>query len=489
MNSSMKKLLTAGVILALFTFIVPTHAVVIGNWEGTPDNCIDWGNKLSIDDASNMPSIYGYDSTVGVTNGSQSLHVIQSGYGQRLAFRLNAAERAAFMANSVFSIDVSVAASGGLYTAGYTNIEEVHMNAPGAGWTAVASGTPLQFMWWGTAGARTQPLVINYSAFRNAITTTEYIEIVITLNIAGGAPADIYFDNAQLYGGTGVLGSYAQEVSADKPALWLRFESGIRVDSSGNNYWTFAGAGATQSLNTGIGNTVSLDGTSGGCVAAANKTTDPGWSNLFADTYAFVPDDVTFEFWAKGSTMHQYGFFFHQIKTDETKAPGMGNSGGTIRILNGAGGFWYTGITTPLDNVWHHFVVTYDEQAGGVSYAMKIQLYIDGVFKASTTVGTSAIPAKLGPELDHIVIGGANDKGYVWNTFTGLVDEFAIYQGVLTADRIAIHHGAGMCAMTRGDVNGDCAVDLKDFAALASSWLLCNNPTLFRSDPECMASW
>ena len=96
---------------------------------------------------------------------------------------------------------------------------------------------------------------------------------------------------------------------------------------------------------------------------------------------------------------------------------------------------------------------------------------------------------KLGPEFDHVCIGGANDLGYTWNNYAGYMDEFAIYEGVLSADRIGIHYGAGLCAMSKGDITGDCKVNLSDFAIVASNWLLCNDPSLFGSDPACSASW
>lgn len=182
-------------------------AHLLASWEGTPDNSIDWGNKLSVDDPCNMPvqvtgnAGYNY-STVGVTEGSQSLEVSQSGWAQSLTIRLDAAAKAAFMTTEhVFEIDMSVRAYDDydpIITGGYTQIYEVAMNAPGAGFQGVATGTPLNFYWWEGSGARTATLSVNYRAFRALITETSYIEIIFALNTGGGAPPEMYFDNARL---------------------------------------------------------------------------------------------------------------------------------------------------------------------------------------------------------------------------------------------------------------------------------------------------
>ena len=297
------------VTLAVLTLAVPASADVINDFEGTAGNAVDWngGTPISVDDSSINPSVYDYDSTIGVTSGSQSLLLNKCGYAQTLSFQLDAAQKAVFMNNSYFSIDVTVAASGGVYTAGYTNIEEVAMNAPGPGFTAVASGTPLQFYWWGSAGERTETLIVDYSDFRDAITATDYIEIVITTNPGGGAPCEIYFDNAQLFGGLGKLRAYEEEVLADSPVLYLQMEvdgaynsgsgNGVMIDSSGNDYWAAYRADSEFVPNGGIGNCRYLPNVGGQNALAAGKAAEFDWTFDFSDDHAFAPDDITFEFW------------------------------------------------------------------------------------------------------------------------------------------------------------------------------------------------
>ena len=340
MSNQIKVLLVAFTVTAILA-VVPASAVVINDFEGSAGNAIDWSSGLDIDADPN----YSY-AAVGVTSGSQSVRLDQCGWAQSLAFKLDTAQKADFMANSYFSIDMSVAATPGI-TSGYTQIYEVVMNAPGPGWTAVATGTPLNFYWWDGRPTETQTLFVDYSAFRQAITTTDYIEIILTTNNGGGAPCEMYFDNAQLYGGTGELGDYENEVMLDSPALYLQMEtdgafnsgsgSGVMIDSSGNNFWAAYRADVEFWANEGIGNCRYLPGNDGqNAIGAANSTEFPGWTFDFSDTYAFAADDISFELWFNADVdLGAYDVFFHQVGTRLYQAPGLGNSDGTLRVLNG----------------------------------------------------------------------------------------------------------------------------------------------------------
>lgn len=186
-------------VLAGLMLGVQAPALVIGNWEAMPnsgDGWIDWGQgQVPIE---TLPAKYSV-GTVGATLGSQSLRVDQSGWAQSLAIKLDAAQRAAFMSSFLFEVDVSVRANDGSISGGYSQIFAVYMNAAGPGWTDVTpSGVPLNFYWWPGSPQRTQTLSVDYTAFRNAITSTGYIEIILALNTGGGAPTDMYFDNARL---------------------------------------------------------------------------------------------------------------------------------------------------------------------------------------------------------------------------------------------------------------------------------------------------
>jgi hypothetical protein len=198
--------------------------------------------------------------------------------------------------------------------------------------------------------------------------------------------------------------------------------------------------------------------------------------------------------------------FFQQAGawTKEPNAPGLGTidvdpndpNVPVLRVLAGSQ-WWYPGVNTPNDvNNWHQLVVTYDENEINPGHDMGIQLYVDGVRAGSTTIVDDVdYQALLGPELSHLMIGSMNDWGLAYNNWAGYIDEFSIYAGVLSADRIAAHYAAWQpsnCAEAierglglKGDLDGDCDVDFYDYAIFASEWLKCDDP----SNPNCTANW
>ncbi len=305
--------------------------------------------------------------------------------------------------------------------------------------------------------------------------------------------------------------SYVEEVMDDNPVLYLRFEEFPLVDSSANSYWVAHNTGVQLSpfeTSWGIDNSVYIPNSADNAVAAGPAAAMPADLTLTGDNYAFADGDITFEFWVNSTGMDAYATIFQQGRT-ELVAPGIGNSNGTLRILCGDDGnpdnnqnWTYTGAATPLDGKWHHIVLTYDEIDPD---HMTIELYKDGAKVSTKAITSTTGQAKLGPELNHLVIGGtgtytATNPG---NRFSGLIDEFAVYAGVLSESRVATHYAAGLAAMKpktcrqvwikgqglTADVDKDCDVDLTDFAAVASGWLLCNDPALFGTDPDCAANW
>lgn len=136
-----------------------------------------------------------------------------------------------------------------------------------------------------------------------------------------------------------------------------------------------------------------------------------------------------------------------------------------------------------------------------------------------------AARGRMGPESQSLLIGGFGDRGYPFNCFAGYIDEFAIYNGVLSSERIQAHYDAwkpqsceelwargnpdgdwdsdsdGTPAGTSGpvhwdiiqgqyvgmlaDLNQDCYIDLVDFALLAEDWAKCNTP----GDSNCEVTW
>jgi len=124
--------------------------------------------------------------------------------------------------------------------------------------------------------------------------------------------------------------------------------------------------------------------------------------------------------------------------------PGPGNEGamlvdrrtssGTVIVLNDAGNIWIQcaggansfAAGQVIDDLWHHVAVTYDQSAGGY-----VAIYMDGVSQGSQP--NSA--AWSWPAAQQIELGRSHD-GW-WRRYDGLMDDFRIYNRVLTDTEIA----------------------------------------------------
>jgi len=242
--------------------------------------------------------------------------------------------------------------------------------------------------------------------------------------------------------------SYAEEVNADNPVVWIRFDSEDDVlDETGNNWVTYGSLGHVVSGAGYAGNSFLFDVNEGasGAFAAAVCKNPAGPSSVYGNQWAFAPNDITIEFWYKTlpdgqAQPNTYGMLFQQIGpwTNEPQAPAVGNSSGTVRIFGGSG-VDYT-VSGHFNGQWHHYVVTYDEDYDDVPDNMKADLYIDGEWKAEALFTDAG--SFLGPELDHMVFGAENSYDYSYNVMPGYWDEIAVYDGILSADRIAIHYAA-----------------------------------------------
>jgi hypothetical protein len=334
-----------------------------------------------------------------------------------------------------------------------------------------------------------------------------------------------------------VTGTYESEVLADSPALYLRFNTRAvdpcdpnlyrLVDSSGHNCWAVTNSTARIEPTMGSeGNAVYLDG---GWVAAANRTSDPHNNPpLFGPEYGFASSvsSITFEFWLRDpapDTVDSYACFFNQCPYDANNnsynsvySPRITRStaDGTIFFgderNNGAGSggaAWCNGAyKNAADPNWHYYVVEYNVvTVNGQPNNVNLRWFTDlGSYKNSSyprydAQGNTFWRGYVGPFLDHILIGNKGDRfnpGY--NPVRVYMDEFAIYQGLLSPGRMAAHYAAWRphsCAEIRdrglatisGDRNADCKVNFYDFAELASDWAQCNDPQV--GAPRCPPNW
>lgn len=495
MNNRIKVLTVFSAAFLVFAFAMPVSAVVINGFEGTAGNAIDWGTKASIDGDVN----YSYDTTAAyVTEGTQSIHRSNiSGYHETLALRLDAAQRAEFMAHDIFSIDVAVPANTDT-NGGWIEVNQVSLNIEGYGYVGQFASAPAFFGYWSGSPVQKRTLVVDYRKQKASMPASPgYIEIVIATN-SDGVRTHMYFDNAQLR--TMPSSVYEYEVLLDNPRGWIRFEDS---NSKNGSSFPFSQPGHTQNYKyvwgpsgNGNGLITQIPSYAGLGTAAEFSGNQNCVSSGVVDT-VFDPN-MTIELWMKATNPGDWSRLLQQNQGDGTNncyGIGIGSDGSLFVQGGGAGADWYGASGGSVkDGNWHHVVVTYQQ----IGADLKKQCYIDGVLKGSTThIGKSLTRTQ-----NVLTIGSEGSEWWQWNTYHGALDEIAFYRGVLSAERIAAHYTAASIPTPRtcedvlalgwgltGDVNRDCEVNLSDFAEVARSWMLCNNPALFGSDPDCMQSW
>lgn len=340
---------------------------------------------------------------------------------------------------------------------------------------------------------------------------TIYIDLPYDINDEQWHHIVVTYDSNYIQDPLPDTNSYEEEVQSDNPILWLRFNDDIPQDSSGNDHWVSYGSAVDIKEKTGgIVKSVYFDKSEGegiyGVATMKGPNAPPMDANedigyqIYGDQYSFAPDDSTFEMWYRlPSTQKEFAIFFQQLGawTNEPRAPGVSNQGGNLRVFCGSDA-WEPGVSSYLDKLWHHLVVTYDEEYLGEPNTMYVELYVDGYKKSQEVFHDPN--AKLGPELTHLMVGAENDIGYTYNPLFRHADEFAIYEGILPPDRILAHYAAWQpktCAelIERGptysvvDMNEDCKINLYDFALFASQWANCNNPPDFGVESNCLPNW
>jgi hypothetical protein len=132
--------------------------------------------------------------------------------------------------------------------------------------------------------------------------------------------------------------------------------------------------------------------------------------------------------------------------------------------------------STLATDEWHMVTLTH---AGGT-----VALYADGLLMGTYTEAEPAFTLT-----DSLLMMGALPNGV--RSFNGLLDDVRIYNYPLDAFEVATLYtsmkpGETICAQLPAyDFNGDCIVDMLDFAEIASVWLECNEvPTCLTVNPQ-----
>jgi len=243
-----------------------------------------------------------------------------------------------------------------------------------------------------------------------------------------------------------IQADYQSTVLADNPLLYFRFEdagTGGDVDDDGS-----VGRGGTY-----IGDSITGIPSAPGLGIAAHlgqeNIFDGGGDCVSVDDSDFVfgLPDVTYEAWIKiaPGDLAYSRIFQHNGSWLEEGAPGVMMNTYEYGVIGGDKTNY--GLEAPTDDgEWHHVVITYDSGASTLK-----ELYVDGV-----SVGTASAPNDLSYDHELITIGAEGNQWWMYNHLKGAIDEFAIYEGILSECKIKVHYNA---LILDPDLDGDLVTD------------------------------
>ena len=121
-----------------------------------------------------------------------------------------------------------------------------------------------------------------------------------------------------------------------------------------------------------------------------------------------------------------------------------------------------------VDNQWHMVTGTYDAEAGVLA------IYVDGKLEAESQPSSNVALTN-----DFPVIFGSGTVFGDFSAYEGLIDKLSIYSYAISPFDVAMLYtdvaGGEICLeQPEYDFNGDCQVDILDFAMFATEWLECN---------------
>ena len=260
---------------------------------------------------------------------------------------------------------------------------------------------------------------------------------------ADGADAGDAGDAMSAYDGP----SYVAVVTADAPLAYLRLDDGagsaaptIRQSTghivSGATYGASVQLGVPGALAHDDDTAVAVDGGS----FAVDLTSDPVFSFPGLAPYSFevwvLPDGGNI-----ATDPTAYHSFWSRNEPDGS-AGRVAYSGGLIgnllfaeRLIDGDDGTGNINFVTAktAQNVWLHVVVTFDGR--------NHQLYFDGALQSARRWDAGL---DFQAPVDLLIGGQAPDtSGDEGTFFVGAIDELAVYDHALAADRIAYHYAVG----------------------------------------------
>lgn len=247
--------------------------------------------------------------------------------------------------------------------------------------------------------------------------------------------------------------TYEEEVLADNPFVYYRFnesEGNVAADSSGNGHdgvYVDVELGET-SAGEGLGTAARFDGVS---------------SLIEVPVLEFESDFLTIETWLNVDFI--IGRCCTSVFSPTGWEPGwlhynLGESARVEFALNSGGpnDRWTPDDALPLED-WTHVVSTYDAEEA------EARIWIDGE-EVEFDIPTFDTPQTVALIVEAQIGAWQNSR-----FLSGAIDEFAIYDTVLSEERILAHLNAAFGSSVEGDFDGDGARDVDDLDLLATAMM------------------
>lgn len=269
------------------------------------------------------------------------------------------------------------------------------------------------------------------SLFRSSFAVAEVIldggETSFKLERPGGAGLQINAAVLSQALSTQVTPSYTEEVLADSPVVYYRFEESsgetTAVDSSGNgNDGTYINNPTLGNPSgfIGLGNAVELDGVNQRIdMGPLNGGTQLGQSTIevWVNVDALSPGDCCTSIFST-DTFSNGNLHFNLKPGLDIEHAVAGGSPNNVNTADGAISF----------DQWAHIVATYD--AAGTE---EVLIYVNG-----TLIGSGLHNSGIFANFTAANIGSFGLDRF----FNGEIDEFAIYDSILSPERVAAHFRA-----------------------------------------------
>jgi hypothetical protein len=247
----------------------------------------------------------------------------------------------------------------------------------------------------------------------------------------------------------GTEDAYRDAVLADCPLLYLRFDDSSMEDGDPiAQLGSLAGA-VDCAYDNEDGDIKPIYTTLGiGQGAQFLQTDGDAFAHIYDPNELLSYEDITVEVWIKvepGNAGNYPRIFQANGDWLPNGAPGIMMNPGEYGVIGGDTTnyeFW-----APTDDgEWHHVVATYDSTGSGVNE----ELFVDGV-----SIGTATGPNDLHyDQYDHWMLACEGYMDWQDNRLEGSLNEFAIYEGILSECRIAVHYNNGSVLTPDTDDDG-----------------------------------